>query len=90
MTSTPTRLQEAGQARAIRTGALHADLGHVAEGLEPAQQRLVAVRVGGKALRAEQPTQRIERGGHMDVTMGIDTTGNPARSFYDGHGHPFC
>jgi len=21
--------------------------------------------------------------------MGVDTTGDPARSFYDGHGHPF-
>jgi len=25
----------------------------------------------------------------VDVTMRIDTTGDPARSFYDGHGHPF-
>ena len=25
----------------------------------------------------------------MDVAVGVDTTGDPARSFYDGHGHPF-
>ncbi len=81
--------QVAGQARAIGAGALNADLGDVAERLEPAQQRLVAGRIGGEALCAEQSTQRIERCGHMDVAMGIDTTGDPTRSFYDGHGHPF-
>ena len=43
--------QVTGQARAIGTGALDADLGHVSEGLEPAQQRLVAGRIGGEALR---------------------------------------
>ena len=25
----------------------------------------------------------------MDVEVGIDTTGDTPRSFYDGHGHPF-
>ena len=81
--------QVAGKARAIRTGALDADLGDVAECLEPAQQRLVAGRVGGKALRAEQSTERIEGCGYMDVAVRVDTTGDPTRSFYDGHGHPF-
>ena len=26
----------------------------------------------------------------MDVEMRVDTTGHTTRSFYDGHGHPFC
>ena len=81
--------QVAGQARAIGTGALDADLGHVAEGLEPAQQRLVAGRVGLEALRAEQPAERVEGGSHVDVEVRVDTTGHTTRSFYDGHGHPF-
>ena len=70
--------QVAGKARAIRTRALHADLDDFAEGLEPAQQRLVAVRVGGKALCAKQSTEWIERGGHVDVTVCVDTTSDPA------------
>ena len=81
--------QVAGQARAIGTGALDADLGDVAEGLEPAQQRLVAGSVGLEALRAEQSTERVECRRNVDVEMSVDTTGHTTRSFYDGHGHPF-
>jgi hypothetical protein len=81
--------QVAGQARAIRASPLDADLGDVAEGLEPAEQCLVAGRIGGEALGAEQPTEWIECCGHVNVAMGVDTTGDPARGFYDGHGHPF-
>ena len=81
--------QVAGQARSIRARALDADLGHVPERLEPGQQRLVAGGVGLKALRAEQPAERVERCSHVDVEMRIDATGHTTRSFYDGHGHPF-
>ena len=28
---------------------------------------------------AEQPAERIEGGGHMDVSMGVDTTGHTTR-----------
>ena len=80
--------QVAGQSRPIRACALDADLGHVPESLEPGQQRLVAGGVGRKALRAEQPAERIEGGGHMDVEVRVDTTSHATRSFYDGHGHP--
>jgi hypothetical protein len=52
-------------------------------------QGLVAGRVSGEALCAEQPTERVERGGYVDVTVSVDTTGHTTRSFYDGHGHPF-
>ena len=82
--------QVACQARAIRTGALDADLGDVAEGSEPAEQRLVAAGVGLKALRAKQPAEWVEGGSDMDVEVSIDATGHPTRSFYDGHGHPSC
>ena len=57
--------------------------------LEPGEQRLVAGGVGREALGAEQPTQRVEGRGNVDVEVGVDATGDPARSFYDGHGHPF-
>ena len=79
----------AGQSRPIGPGALDADLGHVAEPFEPRQQRFVAGRVSGEALGAEQSAQRVQRRSDMDVSMGIDATGDPRRSFYDGHGHPF-
>jgi hypothetical protein len=79
----------AGQGGPIGAGALDADLGDVAEALEPAHKGFVAGRVGGEALCAEQPTQRVQRCSDMDVTMRVDTTGDPSRSFYDGHGHPF-
>ena len=77
--------QVASQAGPIRARALDADLGHVPEGLEPGQQRLVAGGVGLEALRAEQPPERVERGSHMDVEVGVDTTSHTTRGFYDGH-----
>ena len=88
-TSTPTRLQVAGQARAIGPRALHADLGDVAEGSEPAEQRLVARSIGLEALRAEQTSEWIESRCHMNVEVRVDATSHTTRSFYDGHGHPF-
>ena len=81
--------QVAGQSGPIGAGSFDADLGDVAEGCEPRKQSLVAGRVGGEALGAEQPAERIKRSGHMDVAVCVDATGDPRRSFYDGHGHPF-
>ena len=81
--------QEAGQAGPIGAGALHPDLGHLAEALEPGQQRLVATRVRLKALGAEECSKGVEGGSYMDVEVGVDATGHSTRSFYDGHGHPF-
>jgi hypothetical protein len=82
--------QEPGQARSIRSRAFHPDLGERTEALEPDKQCLVAGRIGVETLRAEQCSERIEGGGHVDVEVSVDATGHPARSFYDGHGHPFC
>ena len=81
--------QVAGQAGPIGASALHADLGDVAERAQPLEQGLVAGWVGAEGLRAEQSTERVQGGGDMEVTMGVDTTGHTTRSFYDGHGHPF-
>jgi hypothetical protein len=68
----------------------NADLGHIAERAQPLEQRFVASGVGAERLGAKQAAQWIERSGHMDITVGIDTTGHTTRSFYDGHGHPSC
>ena len=77
MTSTPNPAQVASQSGPIGAGAFDADLGDVAKALEPTHQGLVAGRVGGEALRAEQPTERIEGCCNMDVAMGVDSTGDP-------------
>ena len=69
----------ARQARAIGPGALHADLGDVAKAPEPAEQRLVARSVGLEALRAEQTSERVEGRCHVNVEVGIDTTGHTTR-----------
>jgi hypothetical protein len=71
--------QVAGQARAIRAGALHADLDDVSEALEPLEQRPVARTVRGEALRSKQSAEGIEGCCDVDVTMRIDTTGDPTR-----------
>jgi hypothetical protein len=57
--------------------------------LEPAQQRLVTSRIGGKGLGSDEPPQRIECGSDMGVEVGIDSARDAGRGFYDCHGHPF-
>ena len=81
--------QEPGESNSIGSGALDADLGHLAELLEPGQQCLVAGGIGIERLGADQPTQRVECCGNVCVEVGVDTTRDPGCSFYDGHGHPF-
>jgi hypothetical protein len=61
----------------------------VAEGLEPAEQLRIAVGVGSERLGPEQATNLVEGSGHMDLAVGVDTTGDGARGFYDGHAIPF-
>ena len=88
-TSTPLRRRNRAEPHPIGAGALDADLGHLAEALEPGQQRLVASGVGIERLGADEPTQRVECGSDVFVEVGVDTTRDPGSSFYDGHGHPF-
>lgn len=54
-----------------------------------AATRPVAVASVEKLSVPEQSIERIERCGHVKVTVGVDTTGDPAHSFYDGRGHRF-
>ena len=81
--------QETGQAGPIGAGSLHPNLGDRPEALEPGEQRFVTSRIGPEALGAEQCSEGVEGGGHMNVEVGVDTTRHSTRSFYDGHGHPF-
>ena len=81
--------QELGEARPIGTGAFDAYFVHFPVGLEPTQQRLVAGRRGRERCGAEQATDSVQGGSHVDVEVRIDSTGHRPRSFYDGHDHPF-
>ena len=80
--------EEAGDAGPIGARALHTDLADLAEGLQPGQQGRVAVGVGPERLGAEQATDLVQDGGHMDLPVGVDATGDGARGFYDGHAIP--
>jgi hypothetical protein len=81
--------QEPAEPGSIGTGPFDADLGHLSEVLEPAQQRLVAGGIGTERLGSDQSPERIERGGNVIVQVGVDAPGDPGRGFYDGHGCPF-
>jgi hypothetical protein len=81
--------QEPRESRPIGARALHADLGDLPEALEPGQKRFVASRSGREGLASEQPSERIECSGNVDVEVGVDSAGHSAHRFYDGHGHPF-
>jgi len=81
--------EEAGDAGAIGTCALHADLRDLAEGLEPAEQLCVSARVGLERPGPEQASDLVEGGGYVDLSVGVDARGDSARSFYDGHVIPF-
>ena len=84
----PCSGEEAGDAGPIGARPLHADLSDVAEGLEPGQQGRVSVGVGPEGLGAEQASDLVEGGGHVDLAVGVDATGDGARGFYDGHAIP--
>ena len=73
----------AGQADAEAAGALDADAVDGAEAAEPGEQLAVAGRGGGEALGAEL----VERGGDVDVAVGVDAAGDQAGvGSGDGHG----
>jgi hypothetical protein len=60
-----------------------------AEGLEPGEQGLVAIGIDRERLGADQSTQRIKGCSDVDIRVGVDTSRDLGRFFYDGHGHPF-
>lgn len=79
--------EEAGQARAPRPGSLDADGVELAEGAQPAQQPPIAVAGGREAVGGEQAAELVERGGHVDVLVGVDASGHPARGDLCDGGH---
>ena len=42
-----------------------------------------------RTLVASRPPTSSRDRGHMDLAVGIDSSGDCTRTFYDGHGHPF-
>jgi hypothetical protein len=81
--------QELGQPCPIGARTLDPHFGDGAEGLEPAQQVLVAPGRGLERSGAQQGTDRIEGCCHVDLEVGVNAPGDSTRAFYDGHGHPF-
>jgi len=78
----------AGQPGAVAAGALDPGQADGPEPAQPAQQPGVADR-GGRELRdAEQPADRIERGGDVHVRAGVHAAGDSA-GLYDGQCHLF-
>ena len=47
------------------------------EAAQPAEQVAVAVRGGVERLDTEQGAAFIERGGDVDIEVGVDTAGDP-------------
>jgi hypothetical protein len=58
------------------------------EPAQPAQQAGIAGRGDGELPDAEQPADRIQRGGDVHVRVGIHAAGNRA-SLYNGHAISF-
>ena len=62
----------AGQPGAVGAGALDADQLDLTEAAQPAEQAAVAGRRRVERLDAEQRAVVVERGGDMDVEVGVD------------------
>ena len=81
--------QDAGQTHPIGAGALYADLGHLSEALEPAQQRFVPSRIRPEGL---DPMRRPSGSSAAAtwVSRWVSTPPViPRAGFYHCHGHPF-
>ncbi len=77
-----------GDAGPIGPRPLYTDLADLPEGFEPGQKIRVTLGIGPERLGAEQATDLVQDGGHMDLSVGVDATGDSARGFYDGHAIP--
>jgi hypothetical protein len=78
----------AGQAGAVAAGAFDPDQGDGPESAQPAQQAGVTGRADRELPDAEQPADRIERGGDVHVSVGVHAAGNGA-CLYNGHAISF-
>ena len=85
----PRPAQVTGQAGPVAAGALHPDPHHRAEAGQPTEQLAVTRRRGRKLLHPQQPTDPVQRRGHVHLQMGIHATRDRARGIYSCHGHPF-
>ena len=81
--------KEPREPRAIGARALDADLGDLAEPRSHVEERSIASCVGREGLGADEPAERVEGSGDVDVEVRVDAPGDAWRCFYDGHGHPF-
>ena len=79
-----------GQASAVAAGPFDPDQAHGAEPAQPAQQPGIAGRGGRELLDAEQPADRIERGGDMHVGVGVHAAGDGACVSTMVTAIPFC
>jgi hypothetical protein len=78
----------AGQAGAVAAGALDPDQAHRPEPAQPAQEAGVSGRGRREFLDPQQPSDGVERGRDVHVSMGVHAAGDRA-CLYDGHCHPF-
>jgi hypothetical protein len=75
-----------GQACAVAAGALDPDQAHGPELAQPVQQPGITGSCDRELPHAEQPADRVKRGSHMSVGVGVHATGDRAR-LYNGHCH---
>ena len=75
----------AGQTSAIRAGPFNTDTLNGTERRQPRQQRVIARRRRRERLHTQQGAQSVDRRRDVHVKMGVHTTHNRARDFYDGH-----
>jgi hypothetical protein len=78
-----------GELRTVRPGALHPNALDVTVRTEPANQTFIAGPGGFEGFDAGHAPERVDDSSYMQVYMRVDTTGDRARRFYDGHSHPF-
>jgi hypothetical protein len=85
----PLPAKKSSEPHALRPSTFDPDFGHFAELLEPDEECLVAGRIGFERLGADESAQGVQCGSNVSVEVGVDTTRDPGRSFYDGHGRPY-
>jgi hypothetical protein len=83
------RGQMPGQPGAVAAGTLHAGQGNGPEPGQPAEQAGVPGRGGRELPHAQQAAEKIQRGGHVHVRVGVHAAGDDACVFYDCHCRPF-
>jgi len=84
----PGGVKVAGEPGAVAAGPFDPDALNGPETHEPVREGGVAGRCRGERLDSELAADRVERGGNVNVEVGVDTAGDDA-CLYDGHCHPF-